>query len=48
MEFLDMNLTKVLSLLLYAIHSHFYWRILQKTILQSGFKNHDKKFNETR
>jgi hypothetical protein len=26
------------SLLLQAIHSHFYWRILNKTSLFSGFK----------
>jgi hypothetical protein len=39
MEFLDINLTKDLSLLPHAIHSSFYWRILKKTILLSGFKN---------
>ena len=33
MEFLDINSTKDSSLLLYAIHSPFYWRILKKTIL---------------
>jgi hypothetical protein len=38
-EFLDINLTKDSSLLLHAIHSPFYWRILQKTTLLSGFKN---------
>jgi hypothetical protein len=38
MEFLDINLTKDSSLLLHAIHSPFYWRILKKTILLSGFK----------
>ncbi len=41
MEFLDIthiSLTKYLSLLLHAIHSPFYWRILKKTILFSGFK----------
>jgi hypothetical protein len=31
------------SLLLHAIHSPFYWKILKKTILFSGFKNHYKK-----
>jgi hypothetical protein len=35
MEFLDINLTKVSSLLLIAIHSPFYWRILKKTIYSS-------------
>ncbi len=35
MEFLGVNLRKVSSLLL----SPFYWRILKKTILFSGFKN---------
>jgi hypothetical protein len=39
MEFLDINLAKGLSLLLHAIHNPFYWRILKKTILFSGFKN---------
>jgi hypothetical protein len=48
MEFLDMNLTKDLSLLLSAIHSLFDWRILQKTILYSGFKTPNKKILETR
>ncbi len=44
MEFLDISLTKGSSLLLYAIQSPFYyWRILKKTILFSGFKNPYKK-----
>ncbi len=43
MEFLDISLTKDSSLLLHAIHSPFYWRILRKTILYSGFKNPYKK-----
>jgi hypothetical protein len=30
MEFLDINCTKDSSLLLHAIHSAFYWRILKK------------------
>jgi hypothetical protein len=47
MEFLDINLTKNSSLLLHAIHSPFYWRILKKTILFFGFKN-TKKIRETR
>jgi hypothetical protein len=38
-EFLDINLTKDQSLLLHAIHNPFYWRIFQKTILFSAFKN---------
>ncbi len=32
-EFLDINLTKDLSILLHAIRSPFYWRILKKAIL---------------
>jgi hypothetical protein len=48
MEFLDINLTKELSLLLHAIHSPFYWRILKKNVLFSGFKNPYKKIRETR
>ncbi len=43
MEFLDIKLTKDSSRLLLAIHSLFYWRILKKTILYSGFKNPWKK-----
>ncbi len=38
MELLDINLTKVSSLLLNAIHSPFYWQNLKKTILFSGLK----------
>ncbi len=38
MEFLDINLTKDSSLLLHAIHSPFYWRILKKTLLFLVFK----------
>ncbi len=48
MEFSDNNLTKDSSLLLHAIHGPFYWRILQKTILYSGFNNPYKKIYETR
>jgi hypothetical protein len=48
MEFLDINLTKDSNLLLHAIHSAFYWRILKKTILFSGFQNPYKKICETR
>jgi hypothetical protein len=48
MEFLDINLTKDWSLLLQAIHSPFYWRILKKTILFFGFKNPYEKIGETR
>ncbi len=39
MEFLVINLTKDSNLLLHAILSPFSWRILQKTLLYSGFKN---------
>jgi hypothetical protein len=43
MEFLDTNFAKDSSLLLHASHSPFYWRILKKTILFSGYKNPCKK-----
>ncbi len=43
MEFLDISLTKGSSLLLHAIHSIFYWRILQKAFVFSGFENPYKK-----
>jgi hypothetical protein len=42
-EFLDISLAKDSSLLLRAIHSPSYWRILKKTILYFGFKNPYKK-----
>jgi hypothetical protein len=49
MEFLDINfLKKDSSLLLRAIHSLFYWRILKKSMLFSGFKCPYKKIRETR
>jgi len=48
MKFLDINITKDSSLLLYAIHRLFYWLILKKTILFSYFKNPYKKIRETR
>ncbi len=48
MEFLYANLTKDSGLLLYDIHSPFYWRILKKTILFCGFENPYKKIRETR
>jgi hypothetical protein len=38
MEFLDINKTKDLSLLLIVIHGPFCWRILEKTTLFLGFK----------
>ncbi len=38
MKFSDINLTKDSSLFLHATNSPFYWRILKKTILFSGFK----------
>ncbi len=44
MEFLNINITKYLSLLPNAIHSPFYWRILKKTKLVLGLKNLLKKF----
>ncbi len=40
MEFLDIILTKDSRL---AFQSPFCWRILQKTILYSGFENTSKK-----
>jgi hypothetical protein len=43
MEFLGINMTKDSILLLYANHSPFYWRILKKIIVYSGFKNTYKK-----
>ncbi len=43
MEFLHINMTKNSSLLLHPIHIPFYWRILKKTILYSGFINTPKK-----
>jgi hypothetical protein len=39
MEFWDINLTKGSSLLLHAIYSPLFWRILKITILLSGFNN---------
>jgi hypothetical protein len=43
-EFLDIILTKDPDLLLHAIHSPSTWRVLQKAILYSGFKNPYKKY----
>jgi hypothetical protein len=40
MEFLDINLTKNSSLLVYAIHSIFYWRFYRKPLV---LKIHIKK-----
>jgi hypothetical protein len=40
--------TKESSLLLHAIHSPFYWRILKKIILYSDFNNPYKKICETK
>ncbi len=48
MEFLNINLTEDSSLLLYAIHSPFYWWILKKTIFFSSFNNPYKQIHETR
>ncbi len=39
MKFLDVILTKDSSIFLHAFHSPFYWRILKKSKLFSGFKN---------
>ncbi len=50
MEFLNTNLTKYTSLLLYAIHSPFYWRILKKPILFSDLiiiKKSEKQENSS-
>ncbi len=44
MEFMDIHLMKDSSILLHAIHSPFYWRIVKKTILFFGFKNTYKKY----
>jgi hypothetical protein len=38
MDFLDINLTRDSSLLLHAIHSPFFWWIVKKTIVFTGFK----------
>jgi hypothetical protein len=48
MEFLDINLTKDLSLLPYAVHNPFDWRKWKKTIHDSDFNNPYKKIRETR
>jgi hypothetical protein len=48
MEFLDVNFTKELSLLLHAIPCPFFWRILKTVILYSGVKNTYTKIRETR
>jgi hypothetical protein len=48
MKLLDIKLTNDSSLLLRAIRNPFYWRILQKTILYSGFKNLHKEICEIR
>ncbi len=43
MEFLDYILTKDSSFSLYTINRPFFWRILKKIILYSGFNNPYKK-----
>ncbi len=48
MEFLDINLTEDSSVLLDAIHSLFYRRILKKSIVYYDFKNPYKKICETK
>jgi hypothetical protein len=45
---MDIKLTKDSSLLIYAIYILFYWRILKKIILFSGFKNPYRNIRETR
>jgi hypothetical protein len=47
-EFLDIVLIKDSSLLVPAIHCPFYWRILNKIVLFSAFKNSYTKIRETR
>ncbi len=46
MKFLAINLTKESAFC--SVSCLFYMRILQKTILQFGFKNPDQKIHETR
>ncbi len=48
MEFLDINLTKDLSLLLHDIHSPFLWLIVKENLILLWFKNPYKKICETR
>jgi hypothetical protein len=48
MQFLDIILTKDSNLLLHAVHSLFYWRILRKPNSSLVFKILTKKFRETR
>ncbi len=48
MEFFDTSLTEDSSLLLHAIHSPLYWRILKKTILYSGLNNPYKKIPQNK
>jgi hypothetical protein len=45
-ECLDISVTKDSRLLLYAVNSPFYWWILKKVILFTGFKNPHKKSAE--
>jgi hypothetical protein len=45
---LEISLTKDSRLLLHAIHSPLYWRILKKTMLFSVFKNPYQKIHESR
>jgi hypothetical protein len=46
LEFLDIDLIEDSSLLVPAVHCPFYWRILNKSILFSGFKNSYEKIRE--
>jgi hypothetical protein len=47
MEFLDINLKKDSRILLYAIHSPFYWPILRKSYSSLVFKTLIKKSAKT-
>ncbi len=48
MEILDINLTEDSGLLLHAIHSPFYWRILRKLYSSLVIKILSKKYHEIR
>ncbi len=50
MDLLDINLTLDSSLFApsYSVFCLFYWQIVKKTTLLSGFKNPYKNINETR
>jgi hypothetical protein len=48
MEFLDISLTKHSCVVLHAIHSSFYWQILQKTIVHVWHFVERKKTRQTK